>query len=170
MSACARCALRCGTCCTLRPGDEEFCFPLSHAERKRMKAAGAQARHFVRQDNTQAFVGNIKRLFPDEGAAVEQLFPPASAHDRLATLPDGACALLGPAGCTLPREARPLYCRLFPFWIRAGRERYFELDFCEAQREASGGAGLKKRLGMTSADILQLYHELRTAWGLPERT
>ena len=67
-------------------------------------------------------------------------------------------------------EARPLYCRLFPFWVRTGRERYFELDFCEAQREASSGAGLKIRLGMTSAGIRELYNELRTAWGLPERT
>jgi len=135
-----------------------------------MEDAGAQAANFARQANTQAFVSNVKRLFPGESAAVEALFPPQAAHDRLATRPNGACALLTPTGCALPREARPLYCRLFPFWILAGRERYFELDFCEAQREASGGAGLKLRLSMTSAGIREMYNELRMAWGLPERT
>lgn len=33
----------------------------------------------------------------------------------LKRLPDGDCTLLGPQGCTLPLEVRPLICRLYPF-------------------------------------------------------
>jgi Fe-S-cluster containining protein len=29
--------------------------------------------------------------------------------------PDGDCTFLGPAGCVLPYETRPLICRLYPF-------------------------------------------------------
>jgi Fe-S-cluster containining protein len=33
----------------------------------------------------------------------------------LKRLPDGDCSLLGPQGCTLPLEVRPLVCRLYPY-------------------------------------------------------
>jgi Fe-S-cluster containining protein len=168
-NVCARCAERCGTCCTLKPGQEEFCFPLSRREREAMEAAGATAEHFARQENTAGFRDNVSRLFPGEAEAIDALFPAQGAHDRLALLEGGACALLGPMGCLLPRAARPLYCRLFPFWIRAGRELFFEFEECEAQREAGGGASLMRRLGVTSEDVRKTYRELRMAWGLPER-
>lgn len=167
-TVCARCAKRCGTCCTLIPGQEEFCFPLSPRERAAMEAAGAEGACFARQANTPDFLSSVSRLFPGEEAAIAALFPPEGAHDRLAIDAQGACRLLGPKGCVLPRAARPLYCRLFPFWIRAGRELFFEFEDCEAQREAGGGASLKLRLGMNRDEIRQTYQELRTAWGLPE--
>jgi Fe-S-cluster containining protein len=166
---CARCAQHSGTCCTLQSGQEELCFPLSAQERGRMEAAGANPVDFARQANTVAFVENLCRLFPGEAKIIIGLFPPNGEHDRLAIVQGGACALLGPKGCRLPRPARPLYCRLFPFWIRTQRELFFEFDQCEAQREAGGGASLLRRLGMTSESVRQTYSELRMAWGLPER-
>ncbi len=169
-NVCARCAKTNGTCCTLDPGQEEYCFPLSAGERAGMERAGAKNGHFHRQSNTEPFVENLCRLFPGESDVIHALFPAGGEHDRLAISPQGACLLLGNAGCLLPREARPLYCRLFPFWIRTGRELYFELSRCQAQVEAGGGgAGLLRRLGMTSADVRTMYHELRKAWGLPEQ-
>lgn len=134
-----------------------------------MEAAGASGLDFACQANTNAFVDNLCRLFPGEAQAITRLFPSSGFHDRLAIAADGGCALLGPEGCRLPRPARPLYCRLFPFWIRARRELYFEFDKCLAQREARGGASLLMRLGMTSENVRHTYSELRMAWGLPER-
>lgn len=168
-SVCARCARHGGTCCTLRPGEEEYCFPVSAAERVAMEAAGARPEHFIRQENTPAFVANLARLFPGEDARLARLFPPRGEHDRLAILPGGACALLGPEGCLLPRGARPLYCRLFPFWIAEGRRLFFEMESCQAQRERRGGAGLEGVFGITGKDIRGLYATLRTAWGLQEK-
>jgi len=167
---CARCAQTSSTCCTLTPGQEELCFPLSASERAAMQAAGATAAHFASQANTEAFVDNLCRLFPGEGAHITALFPPGGAHDRLAVSQTGACLLLGPQGCALPRHARPLYCLLFPFWIRSGRQLYFEFTTCQAQRDAQAGAGLLGRLGMTAESVRHLYSELRKAWGLPEPT
>jgi len=168
-SVCARCALHGGTCCALLPGEEELCFPVSAVERARMEAAGARPEHFTRQANTRGFVENMARLFPGDEAALARLFPPQGGHDRLSILPGGACALLNFDGCALPREARPLYCRLFPFWMQGGRTLYFEMESCQAQRERRGGAGLGGILGMTGKDIHGLYASLRTAWGLQEK-
>lgn len=167
--ACSRCAEFSGTCCTLSPGSEEFCFPLSASERAAMEAAGAEPEMFFRQANTAGFVDNLCRLFPGEAEKIHALFPAEGLHDRLAVSPTGACRLLGPQGCRLPQEARPHYCRLFPFWIRAGRQMYFEFKECQALRESRGGAGLLRRLGMTETGVLDLYHRLREAWGLTER-
>jgi len=167
--ACRRCAEATATCCCLTPGQEEFCFPLSGLERAAMEAAGAGADMFFIQDNTPAFVDNLCRLFPGEEAALQALFPVGGAHDRLALTPAGACLLLGPEGCRLPRQARPFYCRLFPFWIRSGRQLYFEFKDCLALRESRGGAGLLKRLGMTETGVFDTYHQLREAWGLTRR-
>lgn len=167
--ACRRCAEASGTCCTLSPGQEEFCFPLSARERADMEAAGAGPEMFFSQANTPAFVDNLCRLFPGEGALLRALFPAGGFHDRLAVALTGECLLLGPEGCRLPREARPYYCRLFPFWMRGGRQMYFEFKECQALRESRGGAGLLKRLGMTETGVFDLYHRLREAWGLTER-
>ncbi|MBA4358517.1 MAG: zinc/iron-chelating domain-containing protein [Desulfovibrio sp.] len=168
--ACRRCAEFFGTCCCLTPGQEEFCFPLSARERADMEAAGAGAAMFFTQDNTPAFVDNLCRLFPGEEASVRALFPAGGSHERLALSPSGACLLLGPEGCRLPREARPYYCRLFPFWIRGGRQMYFEFKQCQALRESQGGAGLLKRLGLTETGVFDMYQRLREAWGLTGRS
>jgi Fe-S-cluster containining protein len=167
--ACTRCAENCGTCCTLAPGNEQYCFPLSPCERADMEAAGAGPETFYCQANTPDFLDNLCRLFPGEGAKVREVFPAEGVHDRLAVSPAGACLLLGPQGCRLPREARPYYCRLFPFWIRTGQLMFFEFKDCLAVRESRGGAGLLKRLGMTEKGVFDLYHRLREAWGLSER-
>jgi hypothetical protein len=134
-----------------------------------MEAAGASPEVFFSQPNTSAFVDNVSRLFPGEQVRIHELFPPEGVHDRLAVDAGGACLLLGPEGCRLPREARPYYCRLFPFWIRSSRQMYFEFKECQALRESRGGAGLLKRLGMTEPGVFDLYHRLREAWGLLER-
>lgn len=165
---CARCAAECGSCCTLEPGLEEYCFPISAGERAVMEQAGAQAEHFHRESNTNDFVTNLCRLFPGESFRIRALFPTDGSHDRVAITPEGACKLLGSEGCLLPREARPLYCRIYPFWIKDGRQLYFEFSRCQAQIEAGGGAGLLLRLGMTSDDVRHTYLELRRAWNLPE--
>ena len=68
----------------------------------------------------------------------------------------------------LPRQARPLYCRIYPFWFKAGRQLYFEFPRCQAQLEAGGGTGLLRRLGMTSEGVRHTYQELCRAWNLPE--
>jgi hypothetical protein len=167
--ACARCAQRFGSCCRLEPGQEEYCFPLSAAEHAGMTAAGAKPEHFAAQENTAAFVENLCRLFPGEEAALRALFPLGDAHERLAITPAGTCGLLGESGCGLPRAARPLYCLLYPFWIRGGLLMYFEFERCLALLEGCGAGSLMRRLGMVEAGIRTLHNDLRMAWGLQKK-
>ncbi len=104
---------------------------------------------------------NLCRLFGAEARAHQGAVPAGGFHDRLAVTKAGACALLGRQGCRLPRSARPYYCRLYPFWIRDGRQLYFQFSQCLAQKEAAGTAALLSSRGLTNADILDLYPRLR---------
>lgn len=170
---CARCAEHSGTCCSLAKGNEECCFPLSATERGAMEAAGATQDHFQPQENTPGFLENLCRLFPGEEDTVRALFPLGGEHDRLAVRDNASgslsCRLLGPNGCGLPREARPLYCRLFPFWVRGGSVLYFDFQECLAVHERRGPGQMYEALGMSEGEARDLYAALRQAWGLPRR-
>lgn len=164
---CKRCTDRGPTCCRLQPGEEEVCFPLSDMERDRILDHATDKGGFVQQANTKPFVDHLKRLFPREGALLEQLFPEGKFHLRLATRPDGRCVFLGPEGCCLPREARPHYCLIFPFWLAGERLTCFTPDKCLAVEECRDARAILKLLGMSEAEARTLHGRLRLAWGLP---
>ena len=168
-AVCARCALQGPTCCSMDPGREEFCFPLSETEQARMRECRPDSGGFVLQDNSVAFVDGVCHLFPGEDALVRAMFPPRKQHLRLAVDGQGACRLLGPAGCLLPREARPYYCRLFPFWVTGGEIMIFDAPGCLVRRESKTIPAALALLGMTRAQVLDLHGRLRLLWGLPPR-
>lgn len=166
---CARCARKGPTCCQLEPGNEEFCFPLSEMERDRIlqHLAGDEGA-FAQQANTKGFVENLYKLFPGEREAVDRLFPRTKFHIRLAVDQEGRCRLLGSQGCRLPREIRPYYCRLFPFWF-AGGLSVFTSSRCLVQREARTPRRMLALIGETEKRLKELYGRLRLAWGLAPR-
>ncbi len=167
---CKRCTDRGPTCCRLQPGEEEVCFPLSEMERDRILEFAKDKGAFVQQPNTRPFVENIKRLFPGDKELIEQLFPEHHFHLRLATRQDGSCVFLGPEGCTLPREARPHYCLVFPFWITGGsRMTVFTPPGCLAVEESGTVLKLLEHMGMTEAEVRHLHGRIRLAWGLPPK-
>lgn len=45
----------------------------------------------------------------------DNVFRPDGTRRVLRKQANGDCTFLGPAGCTLPLEVRPLICRLYPF-------------------------------------------------------
>jgi len=51
----------------------------------------------------------------DDPAWAEFVFRPDGSRRILRRQDDGACMFLGPAGCLLPLEIRPLVCRLYPY-------------------------------------------------------
>jgi Fe-S-cluster containining protein len=166
---CRRCAAAGPTCCTLSPGQEEFCFPLSLAEKERMQELLPDTGGFVLQDNGKAFVDSVARLFPGEEGLVRGIFPQHRQHFRLAVAANGDCRFLGPNGCLLPAEARPYYCRLYPFWITNERITCFDSPRCLARREARGPGEMIALLGTSAAAIRDLHGRLRLAWGFPPR-
>jgi len=166
---CKRCTDRGPTCCRLQSGEEEVCFPLSDMERDRILDQAQDKGGFVQEENSKPFVDNLKRLFPREKDLLDQLFPPVKHHLRLATRADGSCVFLNPEGCTLPREARPHYCLLFPLWISGERLTYFTPNGCLAVEECRDVSALLKLLGMSEGEVRALHGRLRLAWGLPPK-
>ncbi len=166
---CKRCTDRGPTCCRLEPGEEEVCFPLSEMERDRILECAKDKGAFVQQHNTKPFVDNVKRLFPKDKQRIEQLFPEHGFHLRLATRTDGSCVFLGSEGCTLPREARPHYCLIFPVWIIGERLRLFTPSGCLAVEESRDVAELLECLGMNEPEVRLLHGRIRLAWGLPPK-
>lgn len=164
---CARCAASGPTCCHLDPVDAEFCFPLSEAEKNRILDSVSVSGGFVLQDNSQAFVDNVCRLFPGEESLVRTVFPEGGSHFRLAVGSHGACRFLGAQGCIIPRDSRPYYCRLFPFWMIGGEVIHFDACICMARREGRSLAQMLNSIGTTRANIRDLFGRLRLAWGLP---
>ncbi len=166
---CKRCIDRGPTCCRMKPGEEECCFPLSVIERDRILEAAGDKGAFEQQVNTQPFVEHLKRLLPRDKESIDQLFPPHGSHLRLATRADGACTFLGPAGCTLPREARPHYCLIFPFWLASDRLTAFSPPRCLAVEEGRNLLRMLDLFGMSEAEVRTLHGRIRLAWGLPPK-
>ncbi|MBU1249178.1 MAG: zinc/iron-chelating domain-containing protein [Proteobacteria bacterium] len=166
---CKRCALLGPTCCQLSLGNEENCFPLSQAEKERIQTEVNSSGGFAMQENTEAFIGNMCQLFPDEAEQVRALFKPRKFHFRLAVDNDGSCKFLGPRGCVIPEEARPYYCRLFPVWMSGDRVTFFNTLTCLARKEALNQKKLLESVHTTSTKVRDLMGRLRLVWGLPPR-
>ena len=166
---CARCAARFPTCCRVKTESVECCFPLSGLEQAAIRAHAGSDAVMTRQDTTPLFLANMQDLFPGERSLIAANFVPDGWHWRLALAPDGACVFLRPDGCALPREVRPAYCRIFPFWVRGREIWHFSLRECQAQRELRGRPALQRCFGLSDADVLELYAIVRRGWGLPPR-
>ncbi|WP_460139038.1 YkgJ family cysteine cluster protein [Salidesulfovibrio brasiliensis] len=164
---CARCAQQGPTCCRLEAGQEEVCFPLSVTEQERIREVLPDTGGFEQEPNSRAFINNVRRLFPNEDEAVHELFPVKGTHVRLALGKDGSCRFLGPNGCVIPKESRPYYCRLYPFWITGGEVLVFDSPTCLARRECRSINCMFRVIETNAATVRDLYGRLRLAWGLP---
>ncbi|MFV0423601.1 MAG: YkgJ family cysteine cluster protein [Oleidesulfovibrio sp.] len=155
----------------MTPGNEELCFPLSPSEWKRIVDHCNDQGGFATQRNTQPFIDCMKRLFPADSARLEEVFPPHGDHLRLASDETGRCLFLTHSGCRLPREARPWYCRLFPFWFMPnGMLTMFTPDECLVYLESSSIREAMETMGVTENELRLIFGRLRLAWGLdPEQ-
>ena len=166
---CTLCALRGKTCCTLVPGNEELCFPLSEAEQALIAGwAGDSAGLFEDMPNSPAFRDSLDYLFPEDRVRLRELFPKHGRHWRLGTTPTGECLLLGPKGCRLPRANRPWYCRVFPFWVRWGEVMIIPSPSCLGVRKSLSKAEGLRLYNLTEAEVVEIFIHLRQAWKLPD--
>ncbi len=160
---CSRCAACQETCCQLEPGTEADCFALSAPEKERLLGAG-YTDFWQREKTSSAFLRNMYSLFPYSRRRIHEVFPLGGVHDRLATRADGRCVLLGDSGCLLPREIRPWYCRLFPFWVVSGKVSMLGDSHCLVVR-LGVREGLRA-LDMPVQSVIELYTSLVDDWGL----
>jgi Fe-S-cluster containining protein len=164
---CRRCSFQGPTCCRITAGQEEYCFPLSQTEKERIQDLVPYTGGFVLSPNSKAFIDYACRLFPGEEELVRRIFPEGKEHFRLAVDSMGACRFLGPLGCEIPQEARPYYCRLFPFWMAGRTVTHFDTPTCLARREGGTLARILDILDTNKATVKDLYGRLRLVWGLP---
>lgn len=174
----------------------EDCFPLSAPEHRRIKEAISKARGkrmdagavmllkavetaldaptgqknwAVDEANSESFIKAMHNLFPKEKERIEEVFSQGASHLRLALDKSGACAFLSEHGCTLPRQARPGFCRIFPFWSVHGVLQCFQAEDCLAVKEHDGKfMALMGAFDSSPADIGERYKKLRKDWGIDE--
>jgi len=170
VAICRSCAAAGPTCCSVSPGQEEHCFPISEMERHRIvEHVGLTRGAFTPEANSGAFRANMRKLFPRERDILEALFPDTGRHLRLSCDAAGNCVFLRPDGCCLPRSARPYYCRLFPLWISGGRVTGFAIPGCRISRQGRSVPGMMELLDCSEAFVRDLHGRLRLAWGLPPK-
>jgi len=93
----------------------------------------------------------------------DNAFQPDGTRRVLKKQANGDCTFLGPAGCVLPLEARPLVCRLYPFDFTAEGIQDELVPGCPLEL-LRPGQELIHTLGMNRTDAerwrKQLYEEL----------
>lgn len=155
---CAACHQRGTGCCFLADQDTENMFGLTKGEIELIqKASGLAPQDFVVEDLASArFMAQALAIHPVFGQTM-----PGGRRLRLRVLDTGHCCFLGEQGCVLPLEARPLYCRLYPFWFTSdGRLMVLGSKTCLAQEGASSWQEVLKRLGENESRLRMLFDRL----------
>ncbi len=156
---CARChGLKQG-CCVLGQCHVEHMFGLTAGEIKIIsRASGLKAGQFVEQDEiTFEFERTLKQLHPVFAQTM-----PDRKRNRLKVNRAGRCVFLGPEGCRLPSQSRPLYCRLYPFWFKpSGGLMILLSETCLAQERASSVDEVLARMGADKAELKELFSRLK---------
>lgn len=144
-------------CCYLVDGTEEQMFGLTQGEIERMaEASGADPQKFTVTDRPpEWFVKFLKTIHP---AFLQTM--PGRRRRRLRINADGACFFASLTGCTLPRQARPYYCRLYPFWFTAaGQLMVLTSPFCLAQRKTKNPQKLLEIMELTQEGLREIFQE-----------
>ncbi|MBQ4133164.1 MAG: zinc/iron-chelating domain-containing protein [Desulfovibrionaceae bacterium] len=142
-----------------------MCFPLSEPEAKRLRRHVGSDLKLGEQPNSEVFVEVMTNLFPGESRTVNKIFPSGKTHLTLGINQDGFCVHLGKQGCTLPREVRPWFCKIFPFWIMEGNLTGFDAPCCLAARQTISIYGVLRKMGQSESRVLEIYNRLRSDWG-----
>ena len=158
-NVCALCHQRGTGCCVLNDTGLEGMFGLTGDEVSVIsKASGLAPEEFTVRDR-------VTRDFESLLAAVHPLFAltmPNRNRIRLKVDRDGACVFLGPGGCRLPVEARPCYCRLYPFWFTPDdRLMVMVSDTCQAQEGALSYKDVLKRMGLKPDGLREIFAGLK---------
>ena len=152
---CARCAQLQRTCC------QRAEIVLTEGDVVRIQAHGASSA-FVefRAPSDPAYT----ELDPADPDWVRLTVRPDGTR-RMLTRPDDACTFLGPQGCVLPTDVRPLVCRIYPFTYTERGLAGESPDYCPTAVLAPRGEPMAQVLDMTAAEAeqwrCQLYAELR---------
>ncbi len=158
-AVCARCHRGGGGCCRRGKDEAGWAFGLSRVELETLAAASSldPKRFATPLPPGEALPPEAESLAPALASSLLR-----GGRWRLRADHSGACVFLGAAGCRLPRPARPLFCRLYPFLFGAGGVLLVVASSeCLAWRRARGHPrALMRLLGTTRAELRALYQRL----------
>lgn len=166
---CSQCDSLHNSCCKLRgKQQDEIPTPVSEVEIDRIldhldRDQGGD--HFDRIKNSPEFIEQMHALFPEMGEAVDRTFPPGGRHWKLKTK-NRACAFLDINGCTLPDEARPHLCRIYPFWFFQDQPQIFQDTHCLALQKCRTIPELFLCLETNPEKLRQIHARICLDWGL----
>jgi Fe-S-cluster containining protein len=169
-SVCARCAGQGPTCCQTSSDADDLCFPVSAGEAVWLRPYATDGAATCSAVTSVIFQQRLKSLFPSERRRISSVFPLGGKHRRLVLTSEGKCVFLAPTGCRIPRGARPLYCRIFPFWVVDERLTFLSHDGCLAQGRQPVLGDLLHRLHTSAEEILSIYLRLRHYWHIDSET
>jgi Fe-S-cluster containining protein len=158
MHPCAKCATIQKTCCQTAQ------IVLTVGDVGRIEAYSGRGREDFSEYRAPADPAYIEHDPADPNWVRYTVRPDGTRH-VLKRRGDGDCTFLGPRGCTLPTEVRPLVCRLYPFSYTEERITGSNEEYCPVSRVAPPGATMLTVLGMNLEDGERwrrtLYEELR---------
>jgi Fe-S-cluster containining protein len=102
---CVRCSRHRQTCCQL----SEVYVTLGDVKRIADYSGRDDFHHFA------APLNPVYQADDDDPTWRDLVFRPNGTRRVLRCRPEGDCTFLGPAGCTLPLDVRPLLCRIYPY-------------------------------------------------------
>ncbi|MCK5405278.1 MAG: hypothetical protein KAI75_08590 [Desulfobulbaceae bacterium] len=167
---CASCALIGPTCCRCTSEEDTVVAPLSESEWRLIQAKApwtAKLDFVAKGKNSSVFLAQMIRLFPTQEEEVLRAFPKDGFHYKLAMNKEGRCLLLGPKGCLLPYNVRPLFCRMYPFWMTTDQLQIFGYAGCLAIHEFETVPELCAAMQTGPSQLLHLFYQICLAWGVP---
>ncbi len=155
---CAECALaKGGVCCEVAAGEKLA--TLTFADMARIEAATGlnRARFTEREDLDPA----VRLAYETTRPLYRGMFVGGARHGLKARR--GACTFLERgAGCTLPAEALPMACRLYPFdFDLAGRLTLLDAPHCLALDRAEDLRALLRMMGASRSSLEKLRRKAR---------
>jgi Fe-S-cluster containining protein len=133
-------------------------FGLSQAEIKAMaKASGLEIAQFTVADHAgQELITEAEAIHPALARTLNN-----GRRLRLKVDASGACFFLNENGCSLPRRARPIFCRMFPVFVAPQGELVLvHKESCLAQEGAASPEEVLERLGQTEKNLRNLHARL----------
>jgi len=156
VSPCARCASLQRTCC------QRADILVTAGDVGRIELSGPEGDFWEWR-----MPSDPESLLPDEDdpAWLGLTTRPDGTRRLLLRRANGDCILLGPQGCRLTAEVRPLICRLFPFSYTERGIAGEDPHCCPREQLGVGARPMTRVLGMRLVDArrwqAQLYAELR---------
>lgn len=170
LDICKKCFQNQTSCCTLKPDNPEKMMipPVSVPEISRILAHinGTRIDDIVSPKPNSAFYAKqMVNLFPDMKDDIYDRFPIDNYHYELKTN-GNSCALLGKQGCMLPKDLRPHFCRIYPFWFFDEEPLLFQDSECLALKSCNTMTEAFLALGTTPDQLKQIHNQICQDWDL----